>query len=154
MALSVVIDFFHLLATVAWVGGMIYVNLVLMPSLPAIEPAQRWKLVGAVTKRFLMISWGSVIMLAVTGIIKSLSEEVGQLSAATQLALKVKYGLFAVMLLIGILISVVLAPKMTALAPKPGEKPSSQFPKVQKQISTLSFINMILAVIILLCVVI
>jgi hypothetical protein len=44
------LDFLHLLATAAWIGGMIYIILVLMPSLTAIDPPQRGKLMGAAAK--------------------------------------------------------------------------------------------------------
>ncbi len=47
----------------------------------------------------------------------------------------------------------VVVPKMNALAPKPGEKPSNEFLKVQKLLPGLSVTAVILGIVVLLCVV-
>lgn len=148
MVLQTIIDFLHLLAAVTWVGGMIYIELVLTPSLKAIDPPQRGKLLGAVAKRFAFFAWGSIIVLFVTGISEPEFRTFFDLSSRGVI-LTVKYVLFLVMILIGLFITFAIVPKMERLAPKPGEKPSPDFPKVQKQLATLAFINMILGILIL-----
>ena len=68
------------------------------------------------------------------------------------IALTVKIILFLIMIIIGVIISFILVPKMEKMAPTPGEKPSLEFGQLQKQISSLAFTNMILGVITLICV--
>ena len=150
MLLEVIVDFLHQLATVAWIGGMIYTMMVLMPSLPAIEIPERGKLAGAVTKRFTIVAWTSVVVLIITGIILGSFEEASEMSDNVPIALKIKHILFLLMIIIGLVMTFILGPKMKKLAPKPGEKPSPEFPKVQKRISSLALINMILGILVLL----
>ena len=150
MIIQMIFDFLHNLAAVAWIGGIIYANLVLMPSLVAIEVPERGKLMGAATKRFALLSWLSIIVLIITGFAKSFSPEMTDISQGEQVAHSIKYVLFACMLLIGVLLTFVVAPKMKKLTPQPGEKPSPAFFKIQKQIVSFAFINMILGVLVLL----
>ena len=150
MVLNVVVEFLHELAAVAWIGGIIYANLILMPAISVVAGPERGKLLGAVAKRFTILSWLSILVLIITGIVKGLSPEMAESTPTEHLTMLVKYALFAGMVLVGVLITFVLSPKMKKLAPKPGEKPASGFAKVQKQIATLAFVNMILGVLVLL----
>lgn len=151
MIFKIIIDFFHLLATVTWIGGMIYVNFVLIPSLPAIDPPQRGKLLGAVTKRFIIISWISIFILLISGVLLTLSEKLFNISTASGAPMTIKHILFLAMIVIGLLITFVLTPKLNALAPKPGEKPTTEFQKAQKRLSVLALTNMILGILVLIC---
>ena len=71
MAAENVLDFVHLLATVAWIGGMLFMKLVLMPAQEAIEPSQRPWLMIAIAPRFTITAWASVIVLVITGFLKT-----------------------------------------------------------------------------------
>ncbi len=150
MIFQVIIDFLHELAAVAWIGGIIYANLVLMPSVSAIQVQEQGKLIGAVTKRFTMLSWLSIFVLIGTGILKALSPEMKNISQTEHLMLSIKYALFAGMFIVSVLITFVLGPKMKKLASQPGQQPAPELGKVQKQIGTLAIINMILGVLVLL----
>ena len=150
--LKIIVDFFHELATVVWIGGMVYANLILMPAVATIEAAERGKLLGAAVKRFTLISWISVIVLIITGIFKAISPEMSEISQPAATVLKVKYLVFALMLVIGILITFVFGPKMKSLMAKPGEKLSLEFLQAQSRISTLAMITMILGILVLLLV--
>lgn len=149
---TIILDFLHLLTAVIWIGGMIYFNFVLSPSLAAIDPPQRGKLVGAVSKRFAMFAWGCIIILLMTGLLLTPSGMLFDTSSTYGIALFVKIIMFIVMIIIGAFISFIKVPKMEKLAPKPDEKPAPEFFKIQKQISLLAHINMILGILILLCV--
>jgi uncharacterized membrane protein len=150
MTLSTAIGFLHLLATVTWIGGMVFANLVLMPSLAAIDPPQRGRLMGAVVKRFSMLSWGSIAVLLVTGLIATPSQQLLNLSTIWGVTLAIKHLLVLSMLVIGVLVGFVVSPKLQAKAPPPGQPPTSDYLKAQKQLSVLATVNMILGILVLL----
>jgi uncharacterized membrane protein len=149
MTLSTINTFLHLLATAIWIGGMIYINIVLMPSLLAIDPSQRGKLLAAVTKRFGFMASGSIIILIITGIINTPSQMLFNFSTTFGITLTIKHLVIAAMVVIGLLIMFWLGPKMQASSPSPGEQPSPEFLKMQSQISVLSRVNMVLGVLVL-----
>ncbi len=149
MTLNTIINFLHLLATTTWIGGMIYINIVLMPSLSAIDPSQRGRLQGAVTKRFMYLSLGSLIILLITGFAKTPPQLLFNISGAYGIALTLKHLVILAMIVIGLLISFRLSPKMKSLSPAPGELPAEGFLKIQTQISVYAQINMVLGVLVL-----
>ena len=153
MLLQIIIDYLHLLATVTWMGGGVYINLVLMPSLTAIDPPARGKLMAAASKRFTIIAWSSIIVLLVTGYMKTPTGMLFNTTESYGMTLTVKHVLFLSMMVLASLIMFVVVPKMNALAPKPGEKPSPEFLKAQKQLPMLSVTTIILGIVVLLCVV-
>jgi len=149
MTLFTLNNFVHQLTAIVWVGGMIYTNFVFMPSLNAIEPSQRGKMLGEVAKKFTIISWASMFVLLLTGIYKMPEGTWFQTSNNYALMLTIKHILFVIMILVGSVITFVVAPKLRNLAPKPGEKPAEEFIKAQKQIKILSSTNMILGIVII-----
>ena len=143
--------FLHVLAVVAWVGGVIYVNLILMPSMQVIEPSQRGKLLGAAAKRFTVLSWSCCIMLVVTGYIMMPEGMLFNFLISYGTWLNVKILLFLLMVMIGLYITLSIAPKIRTLTPKPDEKPSPDFLKSQKKLPLLVITNMILGILALMC---
>jgi putative copper export protein len=150
MTLTSIIKFLHILATATWFGGMIYTNIVLMPSLSAIEPSQRGRLLGATTKRFSLLAWGSMIILVITGLIRTPAPMLLNVSSVWGTWLTLKHLLVIAMVVIGLLITFWLSPKMQSLSPSSGEQPTSGFLKVQKQLSVLARVNSILGGLVLL----
>ncbi len=150
--MNVIIDFLHLLASVAWIGGIIYTVHILMPSLASIDPPQRGPLQNAVAKRFTILSWSSVIVLAITGLLKMSWDHFFDFSILYTAVLNIKMLIFLVMVIIGFYITKVLGPKLASLAPKPAEAPSNDFIEVQKLLPKLVMTNLMLGVIVLLCV--
>ncbi|MDZ7267651.1 MAG: hypothetical protein ONB48_16480 [candidate division KSB1 bacterium] len=69
------------------------------------------------------------------------------------ITLTIKHVLFLSMIALASLIMLVIVPKMNALAPEAGEKPSTEFIKAQKLLPWLSVTATILGIVILLCVV-
>ena len=57
----------HLLAVVAWVGGMAFALFVLRPSLAALQPPQRLALHAAVFARFFAIVWVAMPVVVASG---------------------------------------------------------------------------------------
>ena len=152
MSFPAINNFLHLIAAVTWVGGMIYTILVLAPSQTAIDPSQRGKLFGAVAKRFTIIVWVSVIILISTGINKIPSLSLFNPDSKFDFWLSIKLTVVLIMIINGILLTFVISPKMKKLAPQPGEQPSVEFIKTQKNLSTIVLSNMVLGIIVLFCV--
>jgi uncharacterized membrane protein len=58
----------HLLAAITWIGGMLFILLVLLPVVrPALAPDERARLVGQVGTRFSVLSLAALLILLVTG---------------------------------------------------------------------------------------
>ena len=145
-------DFLHLLATATWIGGMIYSIFVLMPSLKAIGPPQRGQLMGVVGKRFSFFAWGSVVVLLITGYLKTPEGMMFDASTTYGRILLLKHLVILLMIIFGIFISLVIVPKLGKLAPKAGEPPAPEFLKTQKQLPVFAVTNVILGIVVLLLV--
>ena len=147
----------HLLATVTWIGGMIFYVLVLVPSMGAIDPPQRGKLVGAVMKRYVPLAWGAIIVLIITGVfIAWYKGSLGvSFSSTYGIILFAKHLIILIMIVIGVLVSLVIGPKLKA-PPAPAEVGSGGPPgpppgmvKLQKQAGALGLINLVLGIAVL-----
>jgi uncharacterized membrane protein len=57
----------HILAAVAWVGGMLFAHQILRPSASALEPAVRLPLWHRVFSRFFPLVWASIVLLLASG---------------------------------------------------------------------------------------
>lgn len=152
MSMYIINNFVHLLFAVIWIGGMIFMNLVLMPSLSSIDPNERGKLFAQIAKRFTIVAWGSTLLLLITGFFKTPSGMLFNFSTDYGMMITVKHILFLVMIIFGSIITFVEAPKIKKYAPKPGEKPAQEFVNAQGKIKLLSASNMILGIIILILV--
>jgi uncharacterized membrane protein len=149
MTLAKVAEFLHLLATVAWIGGMLFMKLVLIPSMAALEPPQRGRLMGGVAKRFTMVAWTSTAVLLVTGFMKAPSQYLFDGSTTYGVLLAVKHALIALMIVVGVVITFFVAPRLRALAPAPGQAPSPALAAAARNLDALSAINTILGLAVL-----
>jgi uncharacterized membrane protein len=150
MTLSTIINFLHLLATVTWIGGMLYYNIILKPSLTSIDPSQRGRLLGAVMKRFIFLSWGCIIILVITGLLITPSQMLLNVAGVYGITLTLKHFVILLMIVIGLVITFSLRPKLHSLSPSPEKSPSLEFLKVQNQLSVLGRLNALLGVMVLL----
>lgn len=146
------LDWIHLLATVTWIGGTIFYVLVLMPSFAVLDPPQRGKLAGAITKRYAPISWLAIFFLILTGILMGIERggQIINLSTTYGILFLIKHICVLLMICIGILISFVLAPRMKPKSSGPPSPPSPQMIKIQKTMGLLGLTNMILGIAVLL----
>ncbi len=152
MSMFMINNFIHLLFAVIWIGGMIFMNLVLMPSLNSIDPNERGKLFAQIAKRFTIVAWGSTLFLLITGFFKTPSGMLFNFSTDYGMMITIKHILFLVMIVFGSMITFVEAPKIRKYAPKPGEKPSQEVVQAHGKIKLLSACNMVLGIIILILV--
>lgn len=60
----------HIAATCTSLGGLFYARMVLWPSLPHLPEGQREEFLRLAMRKFALIKWAGVIVVAVTGIIQ------------------------------------------------------------------------------------
>jgi uncharacterized membrane protein len=60
--------FIHILSAIVWVGGMLFLALVLVPVARRMPPAERGALLGVLGRRFRTVGWICIGLLIVTGI--------------------------------------------------------------------------------------
>lgn len=85
---------------------------VLRPSLTALEPTKRVKLVGLVLKRFIYFAWLSIAVLILTGIFLDNRTSEALLSTNYGIALIIKHSIVVMMTGIVAVVSFVLFPKL------------------------------------------
>lgn len=146
-----IVNFLHLLATAVWIGGMIFMHFVFFPSLSAVEPQHGARVQEGVAKRFTIAAWSSVIILLVTGYMKTPDGMLLDTTSDLGLILTAKHILILGMIAVGLIITLVAVPKLKASAPKPGEGPSANFAVYQKRLSMLSTTNTVLGLAVLIC---
>lgn len=60
--------FFHVVAAIFWIGGMLFLTLVVAPFLQTIpDPGERSKIYQFVGKKYRLFGWAAIIILLVTG---------------------------------------------------------------------------------------
>jgi uncharacterized membrane protein len=152
MLLDTIYNFLHMLATATWIGGMLFMKLVLLPAQAAIDPPQRGKLMGVAASRFTTVAWTSAVVLVVTGLLKTPAGRLMDFSSRFGTALAVKHLLIAAMIVIGLVISLGVVPKLKSLAPAPGQPSSQGLVRAQGRLDLLSAINTVLGLLVLLAV--
>jgi uncharacterized membrane protein len=141
------VNFLHLLATVTWIGGMATNILVMLPSArEVLEPAVFGRFLGAVMKRFRLVSYGSIVILVIAGVLISLLSGDSFDSAPSQVII-VKHLFVIVLVLLAVYSFEVLAPKVAKLVAK---GPSPELLKAQKLQLRLASTGFVLGLIILL----
>ena len=69
MSLSLVLRFVHILAALTWIGGMLFIALVLVPVTRRFEPALRTRLVHETGVRFRAVGWIAIAVLVTSGML-------------------------------------------------------------------------------------
>ena len=146
MISSFLIDFFHLLATTVWIGGMFYMETVFYPSLAVINPDQAGKLQGMIAKRFTIVAWSCIIILLVTGLLKTPSTLLLDSSSTMGVIMLIKHLLILLIITVGLLITFFIAPRLRMNLPKAGERPTVEFLKYSKILKSLAATNMVMGI--------
>lgn len=69
MTLSLVARSIHVLAAIVWIGGMLFIALVLVPVARRLEPVERARLVQATGLRFRAVGWIALGLLLLSGLL-------------------------------------------------------------------------------------
>ncbi len=144
------INFVHLLAAAMWIGGAIFTKIVLAPALSKIDQQQSGIVQGIVAKRFSIVAWTCIVLLIITGLLKTPAAMLFDVSSETGIFLTIKIISVIGVLIVGLTIGLKVVPAMRKNMPKPGEKPTAEFVKYSGQLDRLALINTILGVLIIL----
>ena len=149
--------FFHLLATVIWIGGIFMVLLVILPSArTSLESTAIAGLMKEITGKFTPLANASILVMVITGVIIALyKEKFGgffNMSDFWNGTLLFKHLLVAAMIVIHFYRGLVLAPRIGRLSAQAAGSPSlsSQVSWLQKLSLNLIKANFTLGVIVLL----
>mgnify|MGYP001589941138 CR=1 FL=1 len=113
----------HLLAAICWIGGTIFLSLVLVPVLKR-EPfaAQRPLLFRTVARRFRLVVWGAIAVLLLTGPLLLHQRGIAISDPSNwPMVLTVKLGLVTFLLFLTLTHDLVLGPLVGKIAQSPAE---------------------------------
>jgi uncharacterized membrane protein len=150
--------FLHLVATVAWIGGLVTLALVVQPVLTrsVTEAQERARLLEALLKRFQPIANLSLAVLILTGMVQTFTNRFyrGFLQFDNTWAQAILFKHVAVLGMIGvaafITLSVQPALRRNALLIANGLADEQQIARLQQQQTRLTRINLVLSVLVLL----
>lgn len=148
--MDLTISFFtwlHLLSAVIWVGGIIFILYIAIPSSRQVLGPEAGKLMGEVSKRFSPVANYSILLLVVTGValtwLKGYFQGSFLFESVQPFTITLKYLLALSMIGIHFYRGLLLAPKIAKAEP-------SQRPALQKRSLSLVKVNLWLGVLILL----
>ena len=145
-AVSILIKWVHLMATVAWIGGMFTNVFVYLPAIgKVLDPPTTGKLMGAAMKRFRVLVYISMSLFLLTGMLRGLTSEFPTENLWT-IFFYMKIGVFVLMVILAIYAFEILAPKVAKIA---ANGPSPELLKIQKSQMSLAMIGFFLGIIIL-----
>lgn len=149
----------HLLAAVVWVGGMLFVGLVVIPASRQLPGPTGPQMVSLVGRRFRAIGWAMMAVLLLTGVLIAWGHDITPASILDGSALDShlgrtlveKTGLFLVMVLLSALHDFVLGPRAVALQRQAVQQPDlvSRARRLRSVTSWLARLNALLALAIL-----
>jgi len=119
---------------------------VFYPSLAVINPDQAGKLQGMIAKRFTIVAWSCIIILLVTGLLKTPSTLLLDSSNTMGVIMLIKHLLILLIITVGLLITFFIAPRLRMNLPKAGERPTVEFLKYSKILKSLAAINMVMGI--------
>ncbi len=146
----------HILAAMVWIGGMLFLALVVVPAARGMPPAERSALFHLVGPRFRTVGWVCIGLLLATGVVNTAYRGVtwdNMFTAALWMGdfgrvLALKLGVVAVMLLLSLFHDFVLGPA-SVRAHKLGEaEPSAEATALRRRASWLGRITTLLALIV------
>ncbi len=142
----------HITAAVAWIGGMLFLSLVLVPVFKREGPAgERRALFQTLALRFQMVAWGSILTLVGTGSILLVSR-VGSLAepAGWPFVLKLKLTLVVLLIALTAVHDFWLGPKAAGLMRRSPVDRSATEQRLIRFSPWIARLGLILALVILL----
>lgn len=152
----------HVLSAIVWLGGMFFLSLVLFPVLKKFEPGEkRIQVISLTASRFRKISWISIVILLVTGVVNvvnlGITDEMIMSGAfySSQIGklLSIKVCLVLVMILLSASHDFVLGPRYILLlrAPKPDINKLEEIERRRWITTWLARLNVLIAVLVVAC---
>jgi putative copper export protein len=119
--------FVHILSAIIWIGGMLFVALVVVPATRGLPPSERAALFSSVGRRFRTVGWVCIGALLVTGVINAAYRGVTWENLFTTalwgspfgVTLALKLGVVAIMLGLSAYHDFVIGPRSVRLAARP-----------------------------------
>lgn len=149
--MALMVRWLHLLAAIVWIGGMLFLALVLMPALRDLEdPKLRSQLVSLVGRRFRTVGWIAIGVLITTGILNVMRLGVSPLALLDTrfgTILGLKLALVSVMIVLSGVHDFILGPKLTSSNPMPGGTGSEG---LRRTVVTLARVNLLVGITIVL----
>jgi uncharacterized membrane protein len=121
--MMVLLVWLHLLAAISWIGGMIFLSVVLVPVLRREPFASKKALLFRTTAlRFRVVVWGAIATLLLTGplLLHQRGIPIGD-PAGWPMVLAVKLGLVAILLLLTLTHDLILGPRVGKILQLPME---------------------------------
>jgi uncharacterized membrane protein len=151
LAILSAMNWLHLLATVAWIGGVFINVLVLSPAAKeSLEPPMMMRLWGGLMKRFQKMVYVSMAIFIGTGIVmmfmNSAYGDTFDFGDTWTLFLVIKHVLVLFLIIVGIYMFQSVFPKLKKLAAK---GPSPELGKAEKRQRVVATISLILGILIL-----
>jgi uncharacterized membrane protein len=112
--MTVLLVWLHLLAAVSWIGGTIFLSVVLMPVLKR-EPfaSQRSMLFRTIARRFRVVVWGAIAIFLLTGVPLLHQRGIPIMNpSGWPMILIVKLGLVGILLLLTLTHDLIIGPRV------------------------------------------
>ena len=125
-AMMVLLVWLHLVAAVSWIGGTIFLSVVLVPVLKR-EPfaSQRALLFRTIARRFRALAWGAITVLLFTGPLLLHQREIPIADPSEwPMVLATKLGLVAILLFLTLTHDLILGPRVGRILQLPAESRS------------------------------
>ncbi len=145
--------FVHILAAITWIGGTLFLAMVVVPVVRGgVEPQRSARLLSEMGRKFRPVAWSSIALLVGSGLYVALdhwkvapSEFFGGDSRFVQV-LQVKVGLVAIAIVLSFIHDFVLGPRLTRSlqAANAGGPPPAGVAKLRKATVWLARVNLLL----------
>lgn len=129
------VDLLHLVAMAAWVGGLFYIAVVLLPALKRLAPRQRARVLALGLPEFSALAIVSAFLLAATGSLNTIIHltSIDQfITTAYGRTLTIKIGLFLLMVLISAYHAFALRPRLVQALNEPSTLASKAVPEAEE----------------------
>lgn len=150
MALPTLMLWLHIMAAIAWVGGMIFLTLVVVPVERGIEDRRlRYDLVNKIGIRFKYLGWASILILITTGVynvLQKLSSWDELFSTSYGKTLLLKLVIVFLMFSLSVLHDFFLGPRLVQM----GKKEKTKINTLARIVTILARGNLLLALIVIL----
>lgn len=145
------LDFFayslHLIAAILWVGGMVFVGMVLAPLLRArLDSAQYASLMGEAGKRFMTIGWMCIATLVASGLLQAQGRPV-----ISSTIFKIKIALAVLAILLSYIHDFVLGPRLAAGRNPSGARDAAALAGLRHRVVGLARFQLAVVILIVIC---